>query len=57
MAQENREIIAAVLAAGIIGSSGAGHAKGHVIGDANTAVDLYQHCLEALDRKADQAAN
>ncbi len=57
MAQENREIIAAVLAAGIIASSSGQHARGHVIGDAATAVDLYHHCLNSLDHHAEREAN
>ncbi len=52
MAQENRETIAAVLAAGIIGS-GKTLVQGIAPVDAGTAVDLYQHCLKELDRQAE----
>ena len=52
MAQENRETIAAVLAAGIMGSG-----KFALRADADTAVDLYQHCLESLDRQAEREAS
>ncbi len=52
MAQENRETIAAVLAAGIIGS-GKPLVQGIAPADADMAVVLYHHCLEALDRQAE----
>ncbi len=48
MAQENREITAAVLAAGIMANK---YALQGDTTDANRAVDLYQHCLEMLDRQ------
>ncbi len=52
MAQENREIIAAVLAAGII-AYGKYAIQAIAPTDAKMVVDLYQHCLEALDRQAE----
>ena len=52
MAQENREIIAAVLAAGII-AHGKYAVQAVAPRDADVAVDLYQHCLKELDRQAE----
>ncbi len=49
MAQENREITAAVLAAGIMANK---YTLQGDTTDADTAVILYHHCLEALDRRA-----
>ncbi len=57
MAQENREIIAAVLAAGIIANSSKPVVQAIAPTDAAMAVVLYHHCLEALDRHAELGAN
>lgn len=53
MANENREIIAAVLAAGIMANSSKPVVKGHLIEDADMAVVQYQHCLKELDHQAE----
>ncbi len=52
MAQENREIVAAVLATGII-AHGKYPVQAVAPRDADMAVDLYQHCLKELDRQAE----
>ena len=56
MAKENREIIAAVLAAGLI-ASGKENVQGIPGSDADMAVTLYQQCLEVLDHQAELEAN
>ncbi len=56
MANENREIIAAVLAAGITGS-GKYALDAVPASDADVAAELYQHCLKELDRQAKPEAN
>ena len=51
MAEENQEIVAAILAAGIMANSGGhNHVTGHVVQDTDTIVSLYHSCLTKLQR-------
>ncbi len=49
MAEENHEIVAAILAAGIV-ASGKEVIKGVAPEDAIMAVSLFHHCLKELQR-------
>ena len=52
MEKENKEVIAAILAAGIMANSR--HAQGHVVQDTDTVVSLYHSCLTALQKAAQE---
>ena len=52
MTEENQEIVAAILAAGIMSNSG--HVRGHVVEDTDTSVSLYHSCLSALRESAQE---
>ena len=53
MSKENEEIIAGILAAGIM--SGSRHVEGHVVKDPEKAVEIYHNCLTALRRRISSA--
>ncbi len=52
MEKENKEVIAAILAAGIMANGR--HARGHVVEDTDTVVSLYHSCLTALQKAAQE---
>ena len=55
MAEEKQEIVAAILAAGIMANSGVhSHVRGHVVEDPDTSVSLYHSCLNALQKSAQE---
>ncbi len=54
MAEENREIVAAILAAGAVAASGAVAVGANTFDNAKRAVEVYHHCLTELQRSAQE---
>ena len=50
MAEENQEIVAAILAAGAVAASGSVAVGVNPINNAERAVDVYRHCLAELQK-------
>lgn len=55
MAEDNQEIVAAILAAGIMGAGK--HVSGHVPEDTVTVLWLYHSCLTEIKKAAQQEAS